>query len=207
MSAISKSAPPGGSGAPGPAADPYVVADHPALDMLNTGGRDYQGQAYDHWQTDPDVLRWLARIDLLPERPAGAASGLAESARDLREIVRTLVERRKVGKPADPSALNHYLKRAASYPALVWGDGGPALVRYRADDHPLHILSPLAEAAAQLLATGDFDLVRQCEHPECVLWFYDRTKSHRRRWCSMAVCGNRHKVAEFRKRKHKGAAP
>jgi predicted RNA-binding Zn ribbon-like protein len=31
--------------------------------------------------------------------------------------------------------------------------------------------------------------------------FYDRTKSHKRRWCSMALCGNRHKVAEFRKRR------
>ncbi|MNH42693.1 CGNR zinc finger [compost metagenome] len=62
-------------------------------------------------------------------------------------------------------------------------------------------LAPLAESAAELMAEGDFDLVRVCEHPDCVLWFYDRTKSHRRRWCSMALCGNRHKVAEFRKRK------
>ncbi|MNR58262.1 CGNR zinc finger [compost metagenome] len=62
-------------------------------------------------------------------------------------------------------------------------------------------LAPLAEMAAQLLVEGDFNLVRECEHPDCVLWFYDRTKSHRRRWCSMALCGNRHKVAEFRKRK------
>ena len=46
------------------------------------------------------------------------------------------------------------------------------------------------------------ELIRECEHPDCVLWFYDRTKSHRRRWCSMALCGNRHKVAEFRKRQH-----
>lgn len=62
-------------------------------------------------------------------------------------------------------------------------------------------LAPIAEAAATLLVEGDFGLVRTCEHPECVLWFYDRTKGHRRRWCSMALCGNRHKVAEFRKRK------
>jgi predicted RNA-binding Zn ribbon-like protein len=51
------------------------------------------------------------------------------------------------------------------------------------------------------LVAGDFSLIRRCEHPECVLWFYDRTKAHKRRWCSMALCGNRHKVAQFRKRK------
>jgi predicted RNA-binding Zn ribbon-like protein len=52
-----------------------------------------------------------------------------------------------------------------------------------------------------LLATGDFSLVRRCENAACVLWFYDRTRSHHRRWCSMARCGNRHKVAAFRKRR------
>jgi predicted RNA-binding Zn ribbon-like protein len=39
-----------------------------------------------------------------------------------------------------------------------------------------------------------------------VLWFFDRTKSHRRRWCSMAVCGNRHKAARFRASRRDGAA-
>jgi len=58
-----------------------------------------------------------------------------------------------------------------------------------------------AEAAAELLAEGDFELIRRCESESCVLWFYDRTKSHRRRWCSMASCGNRHKVAAFRSRR------
>ncbi|HZD77839.1 MAG TPA: CGNR zinc finger domain-containing protein, partial [Acidobacteriaceae bacterium] len=59
---------------------------------------------------------------------------------------------------------------------------------------------PLAEAAAAFLATANFDLVRACEGVECVLWFYDRTKAHRRRWCSMGVCGNRAKIVRFRSR-------
>jgi CGNR zinc finger len=58
----------------------------------------------------------------------------------------------------------------------------------------------VALAAAELLANGDFDLVRTCESDDCVLHFYDRTKSHRRRWCSMATCGNRAKVQTFRAR-------
>ena len=64
------------------------------------------------------------------------------------------------------------------------------------------LLAPLAEAAAHLLATADFTLVRKCEDHACTLWFLDRTKSHRRRWCSMALCGNRNKVAAFRQRQH-----
>jgi predicted RNA-binding Zn ribbon-like protein len=45
--------------------------------------------------------------------------------------------------------------------------------------------------------------VRRCEGVDCVLWFYDRTKAHRRRWCSMEGCGNRAKVARFRSRASK----
>jgi predicted RNA-binding Zn ribbon-like protein len=62
------------------------------------------------------------------------------------------------------------------------------------------LLAPIAEAAAELLTLQDFSIIRKCESPDCVLWFYDRTKGHKRRWCSMAVCGNRHKVSSFRKR-------
>jgi len=100
--------------------EPFVLADHPVLDMLNTQAI-VEGQVTDFWRSDADQL-----------------------------------------------------------------------------------LAPLAEQAGELIATGDFTLVRQCEHSECILWFYDRTKSHRRRWCSMALCGNRHKVAEHRKRLREG---
>lgn len=186
---------------------PHVLADHPALDLLNTGGLDHAGVAYDHWRSDADVLAWLARVGLLPETPQGPGSlqGMVESARDLRETVRTLVEKRKAHAPADPARLNHYLRQGVSHAALSWdADGHAALTRRHIAHNAQQALAPLAESAAGLLAGGDFDLVRQCEHPECVLWFYDRTKSHRRRWCSMAICGNRHKVAEFRKRRQAG---
>lgn len=69
-----------------------------------------------------------------------------------------------------------------------------------ATNTPEQMLMPVALAAAELFAHGDFDLVRGCEGPDCVLHFYDRTKSHRRRWRSMATCGNRAKVQTFRAR-------
>ena len=69
-----------------------------------------------------------------------------------------------------------------------------------ATDTAEQLLMPVALAAAELLANGNFELVRACESADCVLHFYDRTKSHRRRWCSMATCGNRAKVQTFRAR-------
>jgi predicted RNA-binding Zn ribbon-like protein len=42
---------------------------------------------------------------------------------------------------------------------------------------------------------ADPDRIRQGDDETCVLWFLDTSKNGRRRWCSMARCGNRAKVA------------
>lgn len=52
---------------------------------------------------------------------------------------------------------------------------------------------------AHLIASGDSHKLSHCSNPECVLLFVDRTG--RRKWCSMKICGNRHKVEAFAKRK------
>ena len=182
--------------------EPLVVSDHPALDLLNTVA-NVEGQAFDFFRTDGDVIRWLVRLGMAPEgsSPKAPRQALLEAARSLRETVRGLVLRRKEGKKADPSGLNAALRAAETHPELVWeSPGSPRLQRKRELRTPEQFLAPLAESAAELLSSGDFDLVRPCGNHECSLWFYDRTKSHRRRWCSMAVCGNRHKVAAFRQR-------
>ncbi|MGH8445660.1 MAG: CGNR zinc finger domain-containing protein [Solimonas sp.] len=190
---------------PAPAGhDPYRIADHPALDLLNTVASP-EGAPVDFWQSDADVERWLEVLD--PNTPSGGTAkrgALLNEARRLREAVRELVEQRKAGKRSDPAVLNEYLREAGSYAQLEWSrTGAPSLARVHAQGTPRARLGPLAESAAQLLADGDFTLVRCCEHPDCILWFYDRTKSHRRRWCNMATCGNRYKVAEFRKRQQR----
>jgi hypothetical protein len=41
---------------------------------------------------------------------------------------------------------------------------------------------------------------RMCANPECLTVFYDRSKNHSARWCSMQSCGNRNKVRAFRER-------
>jgi predicted RNA-binding Zn ribbon-like protein len=180
--------------------EPFVLADHPVLDMLNTLAA-MDGAPLEFWRSDEDVQAWLERTGWdLPE--ARFARGeLLQAALALREAVRALVEQRKAGGQGSPDVLNRFLA-TPSHPRLDWSASGePRLETVRATATAEQYLAPLAEAAAELLVEGDFNLVRECEHPDCVLWFYDRTKSHRRRWCSMALCGNRHKVAEFRKRK------
>ncbi len=65
---------------------------------------------------------------------------------------------------------------------------------------PIALLGHVAEAAADLLSRRDPHLVRRCGNPDCVLYFYDATRNHRRQWCAMATCGNLMKVRAFRRR-------
>ena len=180
---------------------PRLLADHVALDVMNTVELA-DGVATDYWQSDADVADWLSKVGLLPVgAPAKAPKGLLQVARDLRELVRGLVLRRKSGKKIDISGLNLALQAGGSHLVVrTEADGSLNLLRVHAANSAAEYLVPLAESAADLLVNGDFELVRKCESDACTLWFYDRTRSHRRRWCSMALCGNRHKVAAFRRR-------
>jgi hypothetical protein len=41
---------------------------------------------------------------------------------------------------------------------------------------------------------------KECGNPPCRSVFFDRSKNHSGRWCSMSSCGNRAKVRAFRAR-------
>jgi predicted RNA-binding Zn ribbon-like protein len=66
------------------------------------------------------------------------------------------------------------------------------------------LLAAVARSGAEIIAEGAQARLRLCANPHCGLFFYDDSRTHRRRWCSMAVCGNRNKVAAFA-RKHASA--
>lgn len=179
-----------------------LLGDHLAMDLINTQARSH-GQLHDFWRTGDDVLRWLARCGITPAQEAGTVdlAALLAQAQALRALAHQLITRRKDGKEGDIDGLNMYLQACLSAPLLERGADGQLVLGRRARGDALAcLLGPVAEAVAQLLAEGDFTLVKQCEHPDCILWFVDRTKAHKRRWCSMALCGNRYKAAQFRKK-------
>lgn len=62
------------------------------------------------------------------------------------------------------------------------------------------LLAAVARSAAEIISEGPRARLRVCANPRCRLFFYDTSRTHRRRWCSMTVCGNRHKVAAFARR-------
>lgn len=178
------------------------IGDHLAINFINTQ-RMIEGQLTDTLQSGSDVKAWLKRLQTPVAKGTLPFSDgeLLDTARELRGIALTAVSDRKSGKKPSLAPLNRFLSNGTSHAALATGDANDIrLIRAYCKDTAEAYLAPVAESVAELLADGDFNLVRRCEGAACVLWFYDRTKGHRRRWCTSTGCGNRAKVAAFRAR-------
>lgn len=64
-----------------------------------------------------------------------------------------------------------------------------------------HVKYNILYSLIHTLNSTSIERIRQCEHQECILYFVDTSKSGKRRWCSMGLCGNRQKASEFYARK------
>jgi predicted RNA-binding Zn ribbon-like protein len=198
---------------------PIFVADAMGIDFLNSRATPVDTPV--EWLgSGEDLIAWvkaagLAPADVLKDFKASALPGeldaIAAQARSLREWFRGFVQRHK-GKALKAGALNELellnriLERDETFGQVGAGKdavpGGSGLVwlekrRWRS---PESLLLPIAREIATVICNEDFRLIRTCEGHACTLTFIDRTKSHRRRWCSMAVCGNRAKQAALRER-------
>ncbi|MEI9984197.1 MAG: ABATE domain-containing protein [Aliidongia sp.] len=156
----------------------------------------------------------------------GELDAVAAKARALREWFRSFVYRHK-GAPLGASALeqleplNQVLARDEEFGEIVarapsgdlrHDDGhdhvhsdetrlpGFVLRQRRRWRSPDTLLLPIARAMADLICDDDFSRVKACEGASCTLVFIDRTRRRTRRWCSMALCGNRAKQQAHRDR-------
>ena len=189
------------------------IGNHRCLDFVNTEV-NVKGQHRDLLADFGVWLAWLgqARViddatvrtlaDRWAEKPA-AKRALAD-VRDFRGALRETLERMAQGKsvPRDVvEAINQRLRVRTGYIEVTKIRGGFAKRVHAEFAAPSDLLVPMAEAASDLLCDADFSLIRRCENHRCILFFYDQTKNHSRRWCSMQWCGNRMKVAAFYERR------
>lgn len=193
------------------------VGDALGLDFLNSIATPFDTPV--DWIDDGQgLLGWLEQSRLVPSETletirSNAAPGelnrTAYQARRLREWFRGFV-REHMGRPvatadlAELEPLNRLLERDEMFSriaAAIAGDDMPlrlwAARKWRTADS---LLLPIGEALARFVCTEDFSHVKACEGPACTLLFADHTRGHRRRWCSMALCGNRAKQAAHRHR-------
>ena len=193
------------------------VGDALGLDFLNSIATPVDTPI--DWIDDGEgLLSWLEQARLAPADALKNVRAhalpdeldrVADQARTLREWFRGFVRQHK-GHPLTGETLtqleplNRLLERDESFSRIVHrpadGNGPLQLQMVRRWRTPEALLLPIGEALAQLVCTEDFSNVKACEGPACTLLFADHTRGHARRWCSMAICGNRAKQAAHRYR-------
>lgn len=199
----------------------FFISGSLGLDFLNTLATPVDTPV--DWIDDGGgLLSWLEQARLVsPEDLAtlkaralpGEIDAVAAQARGLREWFRGFVRERSGRKlTADDlrelEPLNRLLGRDEQFVQIVAGpaDGASALEvkarrRWRTPDS---LLLPIGEELARFVCGGDFEYAKACEGSTCTLLFVDRTRGRARRWCSMAICGNRAKQAALRDRRKSG---
>jgi predicted RNA-binding Zn ribbon-like protein len=202
------------------------IADSLGLDFLNSIAVPVDSTV-EFIGKGEDLLSWLDQAHLVPKEvleqfSTGAAPGeldaVATHARAFREWFRGFV-REHMGKPLSSDAvvaldpLNRILARDEAYGQVVarrddantsatTGLAFESRRRWRSSDT---LLIPIARSIADLLTTESFSDVKACQGHACTLLFVDHTRGRARRWCNMAVCGNRAKQAAHRERAGKAA--
>jgi predicted RNA-binding Zn ribbon-like protein len=191
------------------------IADSPGLDFLNSVATPLDIPV-DWLDSGDGLLNWLAQAELVPTDALNALRArarpdeldrVADKARALREWFRGFV-RKHMGQPLTAAALreleplNQLLARDEAFSRIsVDRHGGGDRLELRMVRRwrsPETLLLPIGEALARFVCEEDLANVRACEGHSCTLMFADHTRRRARRWCSMAICGNRAKQAAHR---------
>ena len=132
-----------------------------------------------------------------------AAQALLSRSLRLRDALRrafgAVVRKEGIAREwAEP--INQILRITEGHDELVFA-GDSWKMEFQAREGGLDwLLAAVARSAAEVLVEGTQARLRICGNPACGLFFSDSSRTRRRRWCSMAICGNRHKVASFARR-------
>jgi hypothetical protein len=146
------------------------------------------------------LLWWLRNRGLLGRRQEPTDEDLAWVG-EVRDALRA-----RVGK-GDPKARD----RAAARLDRAAGEAGMRIVFEDRSERLQPSEGGVRGAVGTLLGItflaeldGSWNHLKRCDSPTCLSVFYDQSKNHSGKWCSMSSCGNRAKVRAFRERNRAG---
>lgn len=183
---------------------------HPCLDFVNTAPGADRAEALHNFD---DLLDWLSHARLLSRAELNEAgrrwAGSPEAQRIYRDalvfrghllaVLERVIAGRSAPEPA-MAAINRFLSQREGRSELVQTKSGFTQEFRRRLDRPSQLLAPIAESASDLLCNHELNRIKRCANPTCGLFFHEIARNRQRRWCSMKTCGNRAKLAAFRRR-------
>lgn len=195
--------------------EPFFIAEQPALDLLNSICSPW-GMEIEWITNGTDLVSWLKKGKLISHEESllfleqfseKELDNTAKKVIELREYFRDFIKK-YAGQPLTKESLNSLeeindiLGRDHIFSQITTSQDGDGLTiqTNRHYSQAQDLLFPLAFEMMNCVCQADFSRIKLCENEMCSLWFLDTSKNGRRRWCSMAVCGNRSKAASHRAR-------
>jgi predicted RNA-binding Zn ribbon-like protein len=185
----------------------HITAGVLCLDFANTLSWRRMAKPTERLRSAADLASWARQAGVISRaaerrlnaelraNPTRGGRWLAE-ARRLRESIFEVFAAHSEGREPSPPAmamLEGWIREAVRNSRLV----------FRADTYQwqLHAVAParaivlrVALSAEALLRSGDLARLGQCSGRDCRWLWVDHTRNQSRRWCDMAVCGNRAKA-------------
>ena len=148
------------------------------------------------------VRTFLVERDLL-ERDTAFDEGDRVLALSLHEALHAKVRANAGERLTDEqvAVIDDVAQRAGLHPHF--GHDGPHLVP--SEPGVEGALGRLVAVAFHADLEGSWDHLKECAGGDCTAVFFDRSKNHSGRWCSMSSCGNRAKVRAWRERQREPA--
>jgi predicted RNA-binding Zn ribbon-like protein len=190
----------------GPGFQPAGRAPAPApldlvQDIVNTEIPDF---AQDDIATPEQLTDWFRSRSLLGGDEVVDAGSFV-TARGLRDLLRSLALQNTLGQAPRPrlgdefdhlvSGLRLRVELAERGELRLVPDGEPGT----------RALAAILVRVLEAQASGAWSRMKACRKEGCGWLFYDASKNASSTWCSMSICGNRTKTAEYRRRRGSGS--
>jgi predicted RNA-binding Zn ribbon-like protein len=197
---------------------PIAVGNHPAVDLCNTETDWTAATPHEYLASYPHFVVWSREVGLLDAGTAARSLGASRQVAGGDTILaraldfRGALHRVLIGSATGSDWQTIDGELAANVPALhlrpaTAPDRAPLGAWSLSADPVDAPLAAVVWATAGLLTTARSGDVRACPGAACGWLFLD--PAGRRRWCSMAWCGNRAKVRRHaqRQRRADGTTP
>jgi predicted RNA-binding Zn ribbon-like protein len=174
------------------------------LDLLNSDYHDYKGGGKDEDRLENS--QWLGKfLNYWKNIQIQSNSRLLiDQLKDLRFLIRKIVEKFRLGEEIQKTDLNSLNKILAKSPIVYQvesTDREYSFTQYSINPGIESILTDIASSFAEILVHGEAKRIKICENKDCRWIFYDLSKNRSRKWCeSASSCGNLMKVRRFRER-------
>lgn len=179
------------------------------LDFANTAEFHASDHPEEMLETFPDLVSWSMEAGLITKsemqelltkakKEPKSASNALRNALELREIIYRILSAIAGGEepePADLSDFNRTLSGAMLKSQISPSEEGYIWTWKTTENSLDRMLWPIARETASLLTSKDMSQVGECADDRgCGYLFFDTSRNHSRRWCSMEICGNRAKA-------------